>query len=97
MYVCNEWWVFLCGRYVEVGEKEDVVLFYYFVESERNPADDPLLIWIAGGPGCSTLRSFFFQIGELFVYCLLRAHIMHSHVSSIVINLLCIYITLFLF
>ncbi|KAF1001542.1 serine carboxypeptidase-like 13 [Apium graveolens] len=53
--------------YVEVGEREDVVLFYYFVESERNPTDDPLLIWIAGGPGCSTLRSFFFQIGPLTI------------------------------
>ncbi|WOH04817.1 hypothetical protein DCAR_0624229 [Daucus carota subsp. sativus] len=53
--------------YVEVGEREDVVLFYYFVESERNPATDPLLIWIAGGPGCSTLRSFFFQIGPFTI------------------------------
>ncbi|KAL1812057.1 hypothetical protein ACET3Z_022122 [Daucus carota] len=53
--------------YVEVGEKEDVVLFYYFVESERNPMTDPLLIWIAGGPGCSALRSFFFQIGPFTI------------------------------
>lgn len=51
--------------YVEVGEKEDLVLFYYFVESERNATKDPLLVWITGGPGCSSFRSFMFQIGPL--------------------------------
>lgn len=51
--------------YVGVGEGEDVELFYYFVESERNPKDDPLMIWISGGPGCSTIRAFFYQIGPL--------------------------------
>ncbi|KAM7474763.1 hypothetical protein LguiB_022006 [Lonicera macranthoides] len=51
--------------YIGVGEKEDVQLFYYFVESERSPKYDPLLIWLAGGPGCSTLRAFFYENGPL--------------------------------
>nr|KAJ0206639.1 hypothetical protein LSAT_V11C500250740 [Lactuca sativa] len=53
--------------YIGVGEDEAVQLFYCFVESEGNPEEDPLIVWLAGGPGCATLRSFFFQIG-MYIY-----------------------------
>ncbi|XP_040996609.1 serine carboxypeptidase-like 10 isoform X1 [Juglans microcarpa x Juglans regia] len=51
--------------YVGVGENETAQLFYYFVESQRNPLRDPILIWISGGPGCSGLGSFVFESGPL--------------------------------
>lgn len=52
--------------YVGLGKNdEDLQLFYYFVESERNPKQDPIIIWINGGPGCSALWPFFYQIGPL--------------------------------
>ncbi|XP_009122528.1 serine carboxypeptidase-like 19 [Brassica rapa] len=51
--------------YVSVGESEDVELFYYFVKSERNPKKDPLMIWLTGGPGCSSLSALLFANGPL--------------------------------
>ncbi|KAE8037303.1 hypothetical protein FH972_009903 [Carpinus fangiana] len=51
--------------YVGVGETEDVELFYYFVESQSNPPNDPLLAWLNGGPGCSTFVAFFYANGPL--------------------------------
>ncbi|KAK1425310.1 hypothetical protein QVD17_20661 [Tagetes erecta] len=49
--------------YVGIGEKEEAQLFYYFVESERNPDEDPLIFYLTGGPGCSAVITFFYQIG----------------------------------
>lgn len=51
--------------YVGVGEEEKVQLFYFFVESERDPENDPLMLWLTGGPGCSGLSSFVYEIGPL--------------------------------
>ncbi|XVF39784.1 hypothetical protein PTKIN_Ptkin01aG0060400 [Pterospermum kingtungense] len=51
--------------YVGVGESDDVQLFYYFVESESGPEEDPLLLWLTGGPGCSGISGFVYEIGPL--------------------------------
>jgi len=47
-----------------VGEQEDVQVFYYFTESENNPKDDPLMLWLTGGPGCSALSGLMLEIGK---------------------------------
>ncbi|KAI3736212.1 hypothetical protein L6452_15750 [Arctium lappa] len=51
--------------YVGIGKNEDVQLFYYFVESTRNPEEDPLIFYIPGGPGASALIAFLYEIGPL--------------------------------
>ncbi|XP_022762411.1 serine carboxypeptidase-like 18 [Durio zibethinus] len=48
--------------YIRVNESE---LFYLFVESEGKPRQDPLMLYLNGGPGCSALTGFFFQTGPL--------------------------------
>ncbi|XP_058077425.1 serine carboxypeptidase II-3-like [Magnolia sinica] len=44
------------GGYVTVDEKAGRALFYYFAEAvEFHQASKPLLLWLNGGPGCSSL------------------------------------------
>lgn len=39
--------------YVETNNHKS--LFYYFVEAESHPLSKPLVLWLNGGPGCSSL------------------------------------------
>ncbi|XP_073130469.1 serine carboxypeptidase-like 45 isoform X2 [Henckelia pumila] len=41
--------------YVTVDREKERALFYYFVEAEIDPASKPLVLWLNGGPGCSSL------------------------------------------
>ncbi|KAJ6673426.1 SERINE CARBOXYPEPTIDASE-LIKE 29 [Salix viminalis] len=41
--------------YVTVNEKYGRALFYWFVEAVEDPQSKPLLLWLNGGPGCSSI------------------------------------------
>ncbi|EXB79994.1 Serine carboxypeptidase-like 45 [Morus notabilis] len=41
--------------YVKVDAQKNTSLFYYFVEAEKDPSSKPLVLWLNGGPGCSSL------------------------------------------
>ncbi|KAG6486293.1 hypothetical protein ZIOFF_054863 [Zingiber officinale] len=41
--------------YVTVDKPNGRALFYYFVEATENSGSKPLVLWLNGGPGCSSL------------------------------------------
>ncbi|XP_057790038.1 serine carboxypeptidase-like 40 [Salvia miltiorrhiza] len=43
------------GGYVNVNRRAGRALYYYFVEAHHSHKSLPLLLWLNGGPGCSSL------------------------------------------
>ncbi|WWC91365.1 uncharacterized protein L201_006308 [Kwoniella dendrophila CBS 6074] len=47
--------------YLDISETRH--LFFWFEESRSNPKKDPLVLWLNGGPGCSSTTGLLFELG----------------------------------
>ena len=49
--------------FLPVDDAKTIFLHYWLVLSTGNPNTDPLVVWMNGGPGCSSLEGGMYELG----------------------------------
>ncbi|ETL82771.1 hypothetical protein L917_17120, partial [Phytophthora nicotianae] len=49
--------------YIKLPNKVDDHYFYWYFESRSQPSTDPLVLWLTGGPGCSSMMALLTENG----------------------------------
>lgn len=52
---------------IQVNKTHGVNLFYWFIESRSDPSSDPLVVWLTGGPGCSSMLALLVENGPFLI------------------------------
>ncbi|ONK71865.1 uncharacterized protein A4U43_C04F13180 [Asparagus officinalis] len=52
--------------YFKLNHTHDARMFYFFFESRHNK-EDPVVIWLTGGPGCSSELALFYENGPFTI------------------------------
>lgn len=52
------------GYFAATSNKE---YFFWFFESRNDPATSPTIMWLTGGPGCSSIMAMLVENGPCFV------------------------------
>ena len=63
-----------------LNASDDHQLFYWYHEATTSPAEKPLVLWLNGGPGCSSLGGMFTELGPFVL------HNSTSNISKISLN-----------
>jgi carboxypeptidase C (cathepsin A) len=53
--------------YVQLPDKDDDWYFYWYFEARASPETAPLVLWLSGGPGCSSLYTLLTENGPCSV------------------------------
>ncbi|CAE7237060.1 SCPL22 [Symbiodinium pilosum] len=70
--------------YIDVNQGQT---FYWFVESQTDPANAPLFLWTNGGPGCSGLAGFMTEQGPFRVRADGETLVLNNYAWNKVVNM----------
>ncbi|CAA2933752.1 serine carboxypeptidase-like [Olea europaea subsp. europaea] len=53
--------------YYRLPHAKSARMFYYFFQSRNKPSTDPVVVYLTGGPGCSTSQAMFYVNGPFHI------------------------------